>query len=149
MALVLSTYLGNAALLSHNTLKRSAILGLCFFVQSWWPRESVLKGSSELSELCTSLSKVWTLWHCVKVKQLYLSLTYDFLFWRFKKTRTKGENFVSGNKNMSQLTVWPEIDKVFSKTKCIQHFSELPHIACWFLVKVSNKPDFLVNLDFR
>ena len=35
----------------------------------WWPRESILQGSSTLSEFCTSLSKVLTLWNCVKVKQ--------------------------------------------------------------------------------
>ena len=32
----------------------------------------MLCGSSMLSEFCTSLSKVLTLWHCVKVKQCYL-----------------------------------------------------------------------------
>ena len=31
----------------------------------------MLWGSSALSEFCTSLSKVQTLWHCVKVKQRY------------------------------------------------------------------------------
>ena len=45
--------------------------------------------------------------------------------------------------------MWPEIDKVFSKTKCIQHFSELPHTACWFLVKCQINQIFLVKLDFR
>ena len=64
--------LGSIALLSHNTLKWSAILGLSFFVQCWWPWESVLQGSSALSEFHTSLSKVLTLWHYVKVKQHYL-----------------------------------------------------------------------------
>ena len=34
----------------------------------------MLLGSSALSEFHTSLSKVLTLWHCVKVKQRYLSL---------------------------------------------------------------------------
>ena len=34
----------------------------------------MLLGSSALSEFHTSLSKVLTLWHCVKVKQHYLSL---------------------------------------------------------------------------
>ena len=38
------------------------------------PRESVLRGSSALSEFRTSLSKVLTLWHCVKVKQCYHNL---------------------------------------------------------------------------
>ena len=33
----------------------------------------MLQGSSVLSEFRTSLSKVLTLWHCVKVKQRYLS----------------------------------------------------------------------------
>ena len=42
-----------------------------FFARCWWPRESMLWGSSALSEFCTSLSKVITLWHCVKVKQRY------------------------------------------------------------------------------
>ena len=64
--------IGSIALLSHNTLKWSAILGLSFFAQCWWPRESMLRGSSTLSELRTSLSKVLTLWHCVEVKQCYL-----------------------------------------------------------------------------
>ena len=32
----------------------------------------MLQGSSTLSEFRTSLSKVLTLWHCVKVKQRYL-----------------------------------------------------------------------------
>ena len=36
----------------------------------------MLWGSSTLSEFRTSLSKVLTLWHCVKVKQRYLSLEY-------------------------------------------------------------------------
>ena len=61
--------------LSHNTLKWSAILGLSFFVQCWWPRESMLQGSGLLSEFRTSLSKVLTLWHCIKVKQCYLRPT--------------------------------------------------------------------------
>ena len=66
---------GSVALLSRNTLKRSAILGLRFFVQCWWPRESMLWGSSALSKFRTSLSKVLTLWHCVKVKQHYHTYT--------------------------------------------------------------------------
>ena len=37
----------------------------------WWPREGMLWGLSMISEFCTSLSKVQTLWHCVKVKQHY------------------------------------------------------------------------------
>ena len=49
-------------------------MGLSFFVQCWRPRESMLPGSSTLSEFCTSLSKVLTLWHCDKVKQRYLSV---------------------------------------------------------------------------
>ena len=36
--------LGSIALLPHNTLKQSAILGLSFFVRCWWPRESMLQG---------------------------------------------------------------------------------------------------------
>ena len=36
----------------------------------------MLWGSSMLSEFHTSLSQVLTLWHCVKVKQCYLSHTY-------------------------------------------------------------------------
>ena len=55
------TDVGSVALLLHNTLKCSAILGLSFIVWCWWPRESVLWGSSTLSEFCTSLSKVLTL----------------------------------------------------------------------------------------
>ena len=42
-------------------------------VLRWWPRESMLWGSSTPSEFRTSLSKVLTLWHCVKVKQRYHS----------------------------------------------------------------------------
>ena len=64
--------IGSVALLSHDALKRSAILGLSVFVQCWWPRESMLQGSNMLSEFHTSLSKVLTLWHCVKVKRRYL-----------------------------------------------------------------------------
>ena len=45
--------------------------GTYFFVQCWWPRKSVLQGSSALSEFRTSLSKVLIHWHCVKVKQCY------------------------------------------------------------------------------
>ena len=33
----------------------------------------MLRGSNAHSEFCTSLSKVLTLWQCVKVKQRYLS----------------------------------------------------------------------------
>ena len=43
-----------------------------FFVWCWWLRESVLQGSSSLSQFHSSLSKLLTLWHCVKVKQSYL-----------------------------------------------------------------------------
>ena len=63
--------LGSVALLSHNTLKLSVILGLSFILWCWWPRKSVLQGSSALGKFCTSLSKVLTLQHCVKVKQRY------------------------------------------------------------------------------
>ena len=42
---------------------------LVFFEWCWWPRESVLWGSSSLSEFRTLLSYLLTLWHCVKVKQ--------------------------------------------------------------------------------
>ena len=65
---------GSIALLSHNTLKGSAILGLSFFAWCWWLRESMLQGSSTLCKFRTSLSKVLILWHCVKVKQRYLSM---------------------------------------------------------------------------
>ena len=67
----------SVALLSHNTLKWSVILGLSFFAWCWWPRESMLWGSSALSEFHTSLSKVLTLCHCVKLKQRYL-ITYPW-----------------------------------------------------------------------
>ena len=40
----------------------------------------MLWGSSMLSEFCTSLSKVLTLWHCVKIKQRYHSLSDCGLF---------------------------------------------------------------------
>ena len=53
-------------------------MGLSFFVRSWWPREYMLQGSSMLSKFCTSLSKVLTLWHCVKVKQRYPCSTTNF-----------------------------------------------------------------------
>ena len=33
----------------------------------------MLQGSSALSKFCTSLSKMLTIWHCVKVKQPYIS----------------------------------------------------------------------------
>ena len=67
------SFYASVALLSHNTLKWCVFLGLNFFGRWWWPRESVLWGSSALSEFRTSLSKVLTLWHCVKVKQCYQS----------------------------------------------------------------------------
>ena len=51
---------GSISLLSHNTLKLKCDFGTYFFVQCWWPRESVLQGSSVLCEFCTSLSKVLT-----------------------------------------------------------------------------------------
>ena len=38
------SYYGSVALLSHNNLKWSEILGLSFFVQCWLPRESMLTG---------------------------------------------------------------------------------------------------------
>ena len=58
----ISKYLvGSIDLLSHNTLKCSAILVLSFFVRCWQPWESMLWGSSTLSEFRTSLSKVLTL----------------------------------------------------------------------------------------
>ena len=69
----------SVALLLRNTLKWSAILGLGFFVQCWWPRQSMLWDSSSLSEFRTSLSTVLTLWHCVNVKQCYLTWTTDFV----------------------------------------------------------------------
>ena len=46
---------------------------LCGSEQCWWPWESVLRGSSTLSEFHTSLSKVLTFWHCDKVKKRYLN----------------------------------------------------------------------------
>ena len=62
--------------------KWSAISGLSFFARCWWSRESVLQGSSALSEFRTSLSKVLTLWYCVKLKQryhgIYFVSTFDF-----------------------------------------------------------------------
>ena len=54
---------------------------LVFFAQCWWHRESVLQGSSPLKEFHTSVSKVLTLWHCVKVKQRYLSNTIEVMNW--------------------------------------------------------------------
>ena len=62
---------GSVALLLHNTLKWSVILRLSFFARCWWHRESMLWGSSMLSEFHSSLSKVLTLWYCVKLKQRY------------------------------------------------------------------------------
>ena len=37
---------GSVALLSHNTLKLSAILRFSFLVRCWWARESMIQGSS-------------------------------------------------------------------------------------------------------
>ena len=71
------SYFGSVALLSHSTLKWSAILRLSFFAQCWWPREFVLRGSSAPSEFLTSLSNVLTLRHCVKVKQCYLNRLFN------------------------------------------------------------------------
>ena len=53
--------------------KVKCVFGTQFFSQCWWPRESMLQGSrpSALSKFHTSLSKVLTLSHCVKVKQHY------------------------------------------------------------------------------
>ena len=67
--------LGSVALLSNNTLMGSAILGVSFFARCLWLRESVLWGSSALSEFRTSLFKLLTLWHSVKVKQRHLTLS--------------------------------------------------------------------------
>ena len=63
--------MGSVVLPWHNTLKWSAILGLSFFAQCCRPRESMLQSSRALREFRTSLSKVLTLWHCVKAKQRY------------------------------------------------------------------------------
>ena len=68
---------GSIALLSHNTLKWSVILGLSFFAWFCWHRESMLQGSSTLSEFRTSHSKVLKHWHCVKVKQCYLNRLFN------------------------------------------------------------------------
>ena len=65
--------IGSVALLLCNTLKWSAILGLSFFSWCMWPRESMIRGSSALSEFCSSLLNVLTLWYCVEVKQYYHS----------------------------------------------------------------------------
>ena len=46
----------------------------------------MLWGSSALSKFCTSLSKVLTLWHCVKVKQRYHN--------PFKKTQNSNWNHI-------------------------------------------------------
>ena len=51
--------------------------GIYQFRSTTGPRESVLWGSRALSAFCTSLSKVLILWHCVKVKQHYLSLWHS------------------------------------------------------------------------
>ena len=52
-------FIGSVALLSHITLKWSAILGLSFFAWYWWwPRESVIWGSSELSKEL----RTWSNW---------------------------------------------------------------------------------------
>ena len=52
-----------AALLYFRTTLKSEVQfwDLVFFLQFWWPRESVLQISSILSEFHTSLSKVLTL----------------------------------------------------------------------------------------
>ena len=57
-------------------------------VQCWWPRESMLQGSSVLSEFRTSLSKVLTLCHCVKVKQRYHCLSADVTL-KMSKSQSK------------------------------------------------------------
>ena len=49
--------------------------GTWFFARCWWSREPVPWGSSMLSDFRTSLSKVLTLWHFVKVKQCYLCVS--------------------------------------------------------------------------
>ena len=54
-------------------------MGLCFFAWCWWPRESMLWGSSMLSEFRTALWKVLTLWYCVKVKQRYQYLKISLI----------------------------------------------------------------------
>ena len=46
----------------------------------WWPRESVLWGSSALIEFLTSLSKVLPLWHSVKVKQFSMNSVCLYIF---------------------------------------------------------------------
>ena len=81
--------LSSVALLSHNDLKWSAILGLRVFARCWRSRESMLQNSSTLSEFHASLSKVLTLWHCVKAKQRYqICVTLrSFAFEIFRKCR--------------------------------------------------------------
>ena len=61
--------MGSVILLWHNAKVLALLKVLTLFVQCWWPRESMLHDSSTLSKFCTSLSKVLTLWHYVKVKQ--------------------------------------------------------------------------------
>lgn len=78
--------------------------------------------------------------------------TYDFSFWRLKKPEQREKiSWVVTRTCHNSHTVWPEIDKVFSKTKCIQHFSELPQSPSMLVFgKVWNKPDyFFINLDLR
>ena len=85
-------------------------MGLSFFVQFWCPRESVLWGSSVLSEFCTSLSKVLTLWHCVKVKQRYLfSLDWKFFSWKNFTLQ-----FLTG-KQLSNSKVHKEYETIFQQ----------------------------------
>ena len=62
----------------------------------------MLQGSSTLSEFHTSLSKVLTLWYCVKVKQHYLSISST-------TSKLFNTNFVE-TQNILEIeqVIWPQ-----------------------------------------
>ena len=73
----------------------------------------MLWGSSSFSEFCTSLSKVLTLWYCVKVKQRYLCILY--VVWRYCYPHCNN-SFVQSNTFMLML-----VKKNFLLLQCSQY----------------------------
>ena len=108
------------------------ILGLSFYVQSWWPRESMLQSSSVLSKFSTSLSKVLTLWHYVKVKQRYYCCLSDHIeefncfFEMFKSIST----WITSTNSLSSVLISPEKSMTFATCK-LQKFTFHSIVNCF------------------
>ena len=125
-------------------------------------------GSSTLSEFRTSVSKVLTLWHCVKVKQHYLRTTYLFATSTKNDTSTNSHftwnSFYcySKNKNICwYYIIWPTLafrlllrakgfaisNKVILCTILLyQNARSSPFLM--FSELLDQSPDFLTSDDF-